>query len=159
MKMRTINRETLARLASDPKLKPKDIAKGCGFGRAFFFMTLGQNPALTEIYKTGRERAGFPAFDLPALRKQKHGPLDEVELSIIGAIGNGRRTMDAIRAAVINPQTVAAKLYNLENQKHEIWSVEVGHPPRTHYFLRSEEAAQQTANSKQPGNEVSTTSR
>jgi hypothetical protein len=143
MPARTIDPETLARLASDPKLKPTDIAAGCGFGRQYFFMALGQNQRLWSIYEAARAEAGVPVFKLPALRRQKHGALDEVELIIIEAIGSGRRTMDAIRTVVINaganPQTFAARLYNLENEKQEIWSAPVGHPPRTHYFLRSEE--------------------
>jgi hypothetical protein len=145
MPARTINPETLAKLASDPKLKAKDVAAGCGFGRAAFFYALGQNSELSGIYKRGRAVAGHPAFNLPALRKQKREAFDEAELSILAAIGSGRRTMDAIRAAVVNPQTVAAKLYNLESEKHEIWSAPVGYPPRTHYFLRSEEAAEDGA--------------
>jgi hypothetical protein len=167
MALRTINPETLAALASDPKLKPGDIAAGCGFSRAQFFFMLSQQQRLWDVYEAGRDRAGMPVssgrLESLRVRRKKGDRFDAVELSILGAIGAGLRTMNAIRTFVIDeghkPQTVAASLYNLENEKHEIWSATVGFPPQTHYFLRSEESVQQAASSGQLGNEVSTTSR
>jgi len=166
MAARTIDPETLEKLAGDPTLKPKDIAAGCGFGKSYFFMMLGQNQRLTDIYETARAGAGVPVFKagLRTSKREKRASLDEAELSILDAIRGGCRTMSAIRTAVIStghaPAPFAAKLYNLENERHEIWTMQVG--CQTHYFLRCEAAAQQTANSKQHsecGYEVSTTTR
>lgn len=155
MPARPINPDTLAALASDASLTPADVAAGCGFGKSTFFMMLGQNQRLTDIYEAARARAGVPVVKagLRTSKREKRASHDEVELSILAAVRSGLRTMNVIRTAVINeghaPATFAARLYNLENEKHEIWSAQVGCPPQTHYFLRSEEAAQQTAISKQ----------
>ena len=132
-----IDATRLAELASDPTLKAKAIARRLGMGRATLFFSLGANAELWDIYEKARLRAGYKVGPLPAELRKRRGPLTDDDLKIIAAIAGGARTVAAIAvASQVDPRIFAAHLYNLENEKHEIWSREIGRPPVTHYFLR-----------------------
>jgi hypothetical protein len=140
-KRQVIEPARLEELAGDPKLKSGKIAALFGYGRAAFFTHLSQDHELWNVYATARVSAGHQVTKAHLLSKR--GILAGDELRIIEAIDGGARTYDAIAAASeVDSHIFAARLYNLENEKHEIWSQAIGCPPVTHYFLRSEEPAQ-----------------
>lgn len=132
-----INPARLAELAGRRDLKSGAIARLFGCGRANFFTYLSQHDELWNIYAKARLRAGHQVTKAHLLSKR--GTLTQEDLRIINAISSGRRTRDEIAVyAEIEPRIFDARLYNLENEKHEIWSAQVGRPPVTNYFLRGE---------------------
>ena len=127
----------LALLAGDPTLKSGKIAALFGYGRATFFSCLSQHEDLWEVYAKARHDAGFQVSHT----KPRRHALEGDDQKIINAIGQGCRTLTAIaQSAEFDLSSFAARMYNLEHERHEIWSMQVGHG--THYFLRSEEATQ-----------------
>lgn len=138
-KRQVIDPERLEKLASDPALKSGSIARLFGYGRAAFFVYLSQHEELWRVYEDARVRAGCKTGN--AYLRARRDPLDEDDSKIIDAIAHGARTVGEIETALkVDPHVFATRLYNLENEKHEIWSQAIGRPPVTNYFLRGEEA-------------------
>jgi len=127
--------------AANPTLQSRDIPRLFGLGPAAFFACLGAHDELWAVYEEARRRAGHRVT-----RGRLHvrrGGMTGDDLKIVEAITGGARTDSAIAAASgVDSRVFASRLYNLENEKHEIWSMQIGRPPVTHYFLRGEEPAQ-----------------
>ena len=128
----------LAELAGDRTLKSGKIARQFGYGRAAFFTYLSQHEELWRVYETARLGAGFQVNK--SRMRTRRGALTDDELKIINVIRHGVRVVGEIAAASgVEPRLFASCLYNLESEKHEIWSAAIGLPPVTHFFLRDEE--------------------
>ena len=139
-KRQTIDAARLAELAGNPALKSDAIARQFGYGRATFFMYLNQHEELWDVYEQARLRAGKKVAK--ANLRTKRGPLSDDDLKIIDAVTHGARTVAAIEAASeVNPRIFASLLYNLENERHELYSHTTGQPPVTRFFTRAEEEA------------------
>jgi hypothetical protein len=139
-----IDRARLAELAGDPAIKSNDLAGFFQMGPAEFFRRLSHSEELWRVYEDARTRAGVEVCStMPvSLRRKYRAKLSPDELVIINAIPSGR-TIGELRAAAIAGGVDLGKfakiLYDLEHEKHEIFSAEVGRPLATHFFLRGEE--------------------
>jgi hypothetical protein len=133
----------LRELAANSDIKSGDIARMFGYGRAAFFARLSADPRLWDIYAQARAIAGFDVLRArpSEWRKHRRGDLDIDEAVIVALIRRGCRQFNELRATAIasgiDEARFDAVLYNLEHEKHEIWSVN-----SLTFFLREEEAAE-----------------
>jgi hypothetical protein len=141
-----IDVERLRALASDPRVGGHEIARQFGIGRATFYFTLSESDELWAIYETARRAAGFTVARRTPRQPRSLLSADEIHiLEAIAGLPPDARTASKIREVAIGlgitPGRFGTVLYNLENEKHEIWSQTDGKPPVTRFYLREEEAA------------------
>jgi hypothetical protein len=135
-KRQTVEPSRLRALASDPALSSGAIATAFGYTRSTFFVYLSQHEELWQVYEDARVGAGHNVGKTRL--RVKRGALDGDDRKIIDAIAHGRRTVTEIaQFAEFDLHSFASRLYNLEHERHEIWSTQVGLVTR--YFLREEE--------------------
>lgn len=140
----TISAARLEKIASDPRIKSSRIPHYFNAGRAAFFTHLSRHPELWEVYAEARRRAGIIVCErMPAeLRRTGRRLVNSDEMKILEAIVSTDRSFSAIReaavAAGVASQRFAALLYNLQHEKHEVWSREEGQVTR--FYLRDEES-------------------
>ena len=131
----------LQQIAADPDIESGKIHRLFGYGRAAFFARLAADEGLWVIYERARISAGHKVLSRqPAeWRRHRRGDFDGDEAVIVALIGRGCRQFNELRATAvasgIDKRRFAAILYNLEHEKHEIWSVN-----SLTFFLREEQA-------------------
>lgn len=135
----------LAQVAGDPSIASNEVPLVMGMGRSSFFFALASDERLWEIYSTARTSAGHRVCErqFARVRADKHNGNGSDARKLLDAIRGGARRYSELRAAAIaagvHPTKFASVLYNLENERHDIWSKERGKPPATYFFLRHEE--------------------
>jgi hypothetical protein len=136
---KSIDPARLAMVAADAKLSAVAIAAEFDLPAPAFYAKLAHSERLAAIYSQGRLRAGVPIFSMRKLRV-KAGRFSNDERSILDTIADGRRRMCEIVAVTgLEPNHAGALLYNLEHERHAVWTMREGLPPVTRYFLRAEE--------------------
>ncbi len=143
-RMVEIDVERLRELASDPRIGGRDIPRILGIGFAKFFFTLGESDELWSVYESARRGAGFTVARRTPQKPRALLSVDEIHvLEAIAGLPPDLRTASKIREVAltlgVEPGRFGTVLYNLENERHEIWSQTDGKPPVTRFYLREEE--------------------